>query len=126
MVNTPQITINATTFLVNVGRFTTKARKNVTILVNDTSASYYIILCRYFTTKERAEFLIATTRVWSDTKLIKIEYIYDSERDMVTSAVNIESPVTSAVNIERLEADKWIVVRGKKNGSKTSYLLEPD
>ena len=64
--------------------------------------------------------------MWSDTKLIKIEYIYDSERDMVTSAVNIESPVTSAVNIERLEADKWIVVRGKKNGSKTSYLLEPD
>ena len=108
MVNTPQITINATTFLVNVGRFTTKARKNVTILVNDTSASYYIILCRYFTTKERAEFLIATTRVWSDTKLIKIEYIYDSERDMVTSAVNIESPVTSAVNIERLEADKCV------------------
>ena len=53
MVNTPQITINATTFLVNVGRFTTKARKNVTILVNDTSASYYIILCRYFTTRAR-------------------------------------------------------------------------
>jgi hypothetical protein len=45
---------------------------------------------------------------------------------MVTSAVTIESPVTCAVNIERLEADKWIVVRGKKNGSKTSYLLEPD
>ena len=27
---------------------------------------------------------------------------------MVTSAVNIESPVTSAVNIERLEADKCV------------------
>jgi hypothetical protein len=53
MVNNSQITINATTFLVNVGRFTTKARKNVTILVNDTSASYYIILCRYFTTRAR-------------------------------------------------------------------------
>jgi hypothetical protein len=46
--------------------------------------------------------------------------------NMVTSAVTIESPVTCAVNIERLEADKWIVVRGKKNGYKTSYLLEPD
>ena len=130
MVNTPQITINATTFLVNVGRFTTKARKNVTILVNDTSASYYIIFCRYFTTKERAEFLIATTHVCvqSDTKLIKIEYIYDSERDMVTSAVNIESPVTSAVNIERLETDKC-VDRGQRQEErfqKTSYLLEPD
>jgi hypothetical protein len=45
---------------------------------------------------------------------------------MVTSAVNIKSPVTSVVNIEGLEEDKWIVVRGKKNGSKTSYLLEPD
>jgi hypothetical protein len=32
---------------------------------------------------------------------------------MVTSAVNIESPVTCAVNIERLKADKWIVVKGK-------------
>ena len=52
MVNTPQISINATTF----GRFTTKARKNVTILVNDTSASYYIILCRYFTTRARGIF----------------------------------------------------------------------
>ena len=45
---------------------------------------------------------------------------------MVTSAVNIERPVTSVVNIEGHEADKWIVVRGKKNGSMTSYLLEPD
>ena len=66
--------------------------------------------------------------VWSDTKLIKIEYIYDSERDMVTSAVNIESPVTSAVNIERLETDKC-VDRGQRQEErfqKTSYLLEPD
>jgi hypothetical protein len=54
MVNTPQITImNATTFLVNVGWFTTKARKTVTILVNDTPASYYIIICRYSTTRAR-------------------------------------------------------------------------
>ena len=53
MVNTPQITMNATTFLVNVGWFTTKARKTVTILVNDTSASYNIIICRYSTTRAR-------------------------------------------------------------------------
>ena len=55
-----------------------------------------------------------------------------------TSAVNIESPVTSAVNCEGLKADKcinavnidghetdkWIVVKGKKNGSTINYLLE--
>ena len=57
-----------------------------------------------------------------------------------TSAVNIESPVTSVVNCEGLkadkcinavnidghEADKWIVVRGKKNGSTINYLLETE
>ena len=56
MVNNSQITINATTFLVNVGWLTTEARKTVTILVNDTSASFYIIICRYFTTRERGIF----------------------------------------------------------------------
>ena len=41
MVNTPQISINATTF----GRFTTKARKNVTILA---SKRYICELLYYF------------------------------------------------------------------------------
>jgi hypothetical protein len=46
---------------------------------------------------------------------------------MVTSAVNIESPVTSAENIEGFEEeDKWIVVRGEKNSSKTDYLLKTE
>jgi hypothetical protein len=49
-----------------------------------------------------------------------------SKRDMVTSAVNNESPVTSVVNIEGFEEDKWIVVRGKKNSSKTDYLLKTE
>ena len=57
-----------------------------------------------------------------------------------TSAVNIESPVTSVVNCEGLKADKcinavnidgheeekWIVVRSKKNGSTINYLLETE
>jgi hypothetical protein len=57
-----------------------------------------------------------------------------------TSAVNIESPVTSAINCEGLKADKcvnavnidgheegkWIVVRNKKNGSTINYLLETE
>ena len=57
-----------------------------------------------------------------------------------TSAVNIESPVTSVVNCEGLKVDKcinavnidgheeekWIVVRNKKNGSTINYLLETE
>ena len=43
-----------------------------------------------------------------------------------TSAVNIESSVTSTVNIDGHKADKWIVVRGKKNGSTINYLLETE
>ena len=65
---------------------------------------------------------------------------YASKRDMVMSAVNIESPVTSVVNCEGLKVDKcinavnidgheeekWIVVRNKKNGSTINYLLETE
>jgi hypothetical protein len=52
-----------------------------------------------------------------------------SKRDMVTSAVNNESPVTSVVNIEGFEEDKWIVVleaRRTVNSSKTDYLLKTE
>ena len=58
------------------------------------------------------------------------DYIMVTSESPVTSAVNSKGlevdKCTSAVNIEGHGADKWIVVRGKKNGSKTSYLLEPD
>ena len=58
-----------------------------------------------------------------------------------TSAVNIESSVVisvvnyeglkvdkciNVVNIDGHEKDKWIVVRGKKNGSTINYLLETE
>ena len=45
---------------------------------------------------------------------------------MDTSAVNIESSGASTVNIDGHKADKWIVVRGKKNGSTINYLLKTE
>jgi hypothetical protein len=45
---------------------------------------------------------------------------------MIVKEICIESPVTSAVNIKGFKEDKWIVVEGKKNSSKTDYLLKTE